>query len=467
MKNYAYFPGCSAESTGLSFTKSTKYVTDRIGFKMDEIPDWNCCGTSAAKLTNHELGQALSARNLAIAEQMEGSPDVVAPCAGCYQALQNARRFVRENDANRERIEEIIELPYEGKARVVSLLEAFADGEVTEAVKSATLKPLRGLKVACYYGCTIVRPVNDESFDDAENPQSMDELLQAVGAEPVDWAFKTECCSGSQAVAMPGIAHRLIDKIFENAQANGAECIATTCPLCQLNLDMREAEINKMRVARGLEPFNIPVYYFTELLGAALGGRADELGTDIHFHPAREFLMEAELRGLKIAEEERKAAEEAARKEAERAAKIAAAKAAQAAKAAKAAQAKKAGEAAPQEKAPKKPAKKDLATETTYRKPRHSQEEKDLKAAQEALAVKQAQLDAARATEEKLREELAAQTEELARAKRRADARAAFEPAKTDADDAAPKPLPSMPDSTKSAPTPESTPAPKEVTDHE
>jgi len=427
MKNYAYFPGCSAESTGLSFTKSTKYVTDRIGFKMTEIPDWNCCGTSAAKLTNHELGQALSARNLAIAEQMEGSPDVVAPCAGCYQALQNARRFVRESDANRARIEEIIEQPYEGKARVVSLLEAFADEEVTEAVKAAALKPLRGLKVACYYGCTIVRPVNDESFDDAENPQSMDELLRAVGAEPVDWAFKTECCSGSQSVAMPGIAHRLIDRIFENAAANGAECIATTCPLCQLNLDMRVAEINKMRVARGLEPFDIPVYYFTELIGAAMGGRADELGTDIHFYPAREFLMEAELRGLKIANEERAAAEEAARKEAERAAKIAAAQAARAKKA------KPAAEEAPKKKPTEK--KKPAAATTLYQKPQYAEEERALRSAQEALAAKQAELNAARNAADKLRQELAQQAEELARVRLRADARAAFENMHDDASD--------------------------------
>ena len=421
MKQYAYFPGCSAESTGLSFTKSTEYVAGRIGFKMKEIPDWNCCGTSAAKLTNHELGQALSARNLAIAEQMEGSPDVVAPCAGCYQALQNARRFVRESDAHRERIEEIIELPYEGKAKVVSLLEAFADDEVTEAVKSAALKPLRGLKVACYYGCTIVRPVNDESFDDAENPQSMDELLRAVGAEPVDWAFKTECCSGSQAVAMPGIAHRLIDRIFENAVANGAECIATTCPLCQLNLDMREAEINKMRVARGLEPFDIPVYYFTELLGAAMGGRADELGTDIHFFPAREFLMEAELRGLQIAAEERAAAEEAARKEAERAAKIAAAR-------------RRRRRPRPPREAPKKKAAGEEAGHrslpgepATYHKPQYAEEERAFRSAQEALAAKQAELQAARNVADKLREELAQQAEELARVRLRADARAAFE----------------------------------------
>ena len=246
----------------------------------------------------------------------------------------------------------------------------------------------------------------------------MDELLRAVGAEPVDWAFKTECCSGSQSVAMPGIAHRLIDRIFENAEANGAECIATTCPLCQLNLDMRVAEINKMRVARGLKAFNIPVYYFTELIGAAMGGRADELGTDIHFYPAREFLMKAELRGLQIAAEEQKAAEEAARKEAERAAKIAAAQAARAKKA-------KPAEDAPKKKPAAKPAAE--AATATYKKPQYAKEERALRDAQEALAAKQAELQAARNTADKLREELAQQAEELARVRMRADARAAFE----------------------------------------
>ena len=469
MKSYAYFPGCSAESTGLPFTLSSNFVAGQIGFKLTEIPDWNCCGTMAAKLENHELGHALSARNLAIAEQMEGQPDVVTSCAGCYQALNSARRFVRESDEHRERIEELISMPYAGDAKVVSLLEALLDEETLKSLKNAVWKPLRGLKTACYYGCTLVRPQYDGSFDDPENPQKMDDMMRAIGAEPVDWAFKTECCSGSQSVAMPGASKMLIERIFQNAKANGAECIVTTCPLCQLNLDMREAEINTSREARGLEPFDMPVYYFTQLIGAAMGGRADELGIDLHFHPAWEFLADAKLRAIQILDEERAAAEEAARKQAEREAKIAAAKAAQAAKAAKAAKTKKeagAEGAGVGKEAPKKPAKKDLATETTYRKPRHSQEEKDLKAAQEALAVKQAQLDAARATEEKLREELAAQAEELARAKRRADARAAFDTPEENAA-AETAPLKSMPDSTRSAPAPEVTPTKKEVSGDE
>ena len=465
MKSFAYFPGCSAESTGLAFTRSSAFVAEQIGFKLTEIPDWNCCGTMAAKLENHELGYALSARNLAIAEQMEGHPDVVASCAGCYQALNLARRFVRESEENREHIEELISMPYAGEAKVVSLLEAMSDEETIKMVKATVMKPLRGLKAACYYGCTLVRPEYEGSFDDPENPQSMDNMMRAIGAEPVDWAFKTECCSGSQAVAMPGASKVLIERIFQNAVANGAECIVTTCPLCQLNLDMREAEINKSRIARGLEPFDIPCYYFTELVGAAQGGRADELGIDLHFHPAWEFLADAKLRAIEILEKERAEAEEAARQEAERAAKIAAAKAAQAAKAA-AAKAKKAGkdeEAAPAKKAPKKPE----PTVSTYQKPRHSQEEKELKAAQEALALKQAQLNAARATEEMLREELAKQAEELARAKRRADARAAFENVHDDASGFEHTPLPAMPDSTRSAPVPSAAPATKEVTDNE
>lgn len=467
MKSYAYFPGCSAESTGLPFTRSSAFVAEQIGFKLTEIPDWNCCGTMAAKLESHELGYALAARNLAIAEQMEGQPDVVTSCAGCYQALNGARRFVRESDEHRERVEELIDMPYQGEAKVVSLLEALLDEEVLDTLKATIWKPLRGLKTACYYGCTLVRPQYEGSFDDPENPQSMDNMMRAIGAEPVDWAFKTECCSGSQAVALPGPSKVLIERIFQNAAANGAECIVTTCPLCQLNLDMREAEINKSREARGLEPFDMPVYYFTQLIGAAMGGRADELGIDLHFHPAWEFLADAKLRAIQIGEEERKAAEEAARKEAERAAKIAAAKAAQAAKAAKAKKADAAEKPEkPEKKVPKKP---EPGESATYHKPKLSQEEKDLKAAREALALKQAELNAAHAAEQKLREELAQQAEQLARAQRRADARLAFEETPAEAAEPAAKPLPDMPDSTRSAPTPAATdeaPA-KEVTDNE
>lgn len=330
---YAFFPGCSANTTGKSFTVSTNYVADAIGFELVEIPDWNCCGTSAAALTSPELEVALPARNLALSERELPGLDVVTSCAGCYRSLRTSLTYARESEDNLAHLRELIDMPYEATANVVSLLEAFADGDVRAAIAEHVTRKLRTLKVACYYGCAMVRPANVcGSFDDEEDPQSMDELMRLIGAEPVDWAFKTECCGAAQQMVVPKQAKPMIERIFENAQANGADCIVTSCPLCMLNLDMREAEINRARVARGLEPFDIPCYYFTELIGLAFGASVQEVGIDIHFHPAEQLLLQRELDALELEYSELLAAAEEKRKKAEMAAKIAAKKAEKAAR---------------------------------------------------------------------------------------------------------------------------------------
>ena len=333
MMKYAYFPGCSAQTTGKSFTISTDYVAEKIGFELVEIPDWNCCGTSAAALTSPELAVALPARSLAISERVFPDLDVVASCAGCYRSLKTSLAYARESQENRDRIKKIIIAPYEAKANVVSLLEAFAGDDVKEAIADKVQRKLRCLKVACYYGCAMVRPADICECDNVEDPQEMDALMALIGAEPVDWAFKTECCGAAQQMTVPDLAKPMIERIFQNAVANGADCIVTSCPLCMLNLDMREAEINKARVERGLEPFDIPCYYFTELIGLAFGGSPQELGIDIHFHPAERLLLQRELDALELEEAEMAERAEEERKKAEMAAKIAAKKAEKAAKA--------------------------------------------------------------------------------------------------------------------------------------
>lgn len=279
---YAYFPGCSASSTGISYTISTDYVARAIGLELQEIPDWNCCGTSAARLTSTDLGLGLPARSLALAEKMDSTLDVLAPCAGCYASLKGVEHFARQSDANRRYVENLIAMPYEAKGNVVSLLEALVQPEAQELITAQVKTGLRGLKVACYYGCALVRPAGICNFDDVENPQSMDDLMELVGASPVKWAFKTECCGASNQIAAPQASRPLIERIFQNAAANGAEAIVTACPLCMMNLDMREGEINKTRS----DAFDIPVYYFTELLGLSFGASAKEVGADRHFHPA-------------------------------------------------------------------------------------------------------------------------------------------------------------------------------------
>ena len=338
---YAFFPGCSANTTGKSFTISTDYVARAIGFELVEIPDWNCCGTSAAALTSPELEVALPARNLAISERELPGLDVVASCAGCYRSLRSSLTYARESEENLAHLGELIDMPYQAQANVVSLLEAFSDEDVRAAIADKVVRKLRCLKVACYYGCAMVRPANVcGDFDDEEDPQSMDELMALIGAEPVEWAFKTECCGAAQQMVVPKQAKPMIERIFENAAANGADCIVTSCPLCMLNLDMREAEINRARVAAGKEPFDIPCYYFTELIGLAFGAAVEEVGIDIHFHPAEKLLLQRELDALNLEYEEMVAAAEEKRKKEEMAAKIAAKKAEKAAKAKAEAEAK-------------------------------------------------------------------------------------------------------------------------------
>jgi len=288
---YAYFPGCSANSTGISFTLSADYVGGRIGLELAEIPDWCCCGTSAALVTSADLSLALPARSLALAEQHLPGLDIATPCAGCFASLKGAQHYVRSGEEQRAHVEQLIEMTYEASAEVYSFLEVMAQPEVSEQIAGQLTNSLNGLKVASYYGCALVRPVDVTQFDDPENPQSMDKLMELAGAEPVDWAYKTECCGASHQISEPKGARLLVERIFADAAANGAEAIACACPLCLLNLDLREKELNQQRQAAGQPPLDIPVYYFTELLGAALGGTAKQLGIDRHFWPAVQLLQ--------------------------------------------------------------------------------------------------------------------------------------------------------------------------------
>lgn len=279
---YAYFPGCSAESTGISYTMSVAYVADKLGIELREIPDWCCCGTSAARLTDADLALALPARSLALSEKMDPELDVVAPCAGCYSSLKASAHYAKQSEDNRRHVESLIGMSYAAQAEVLDVLDMLLAPETVQALEAAITRRFSGLKVACYYGCALVRPVGICRPDDAENPQSMDRLVALTGAEPVSWAFKTECCGASDHISYPEGAKQMVARIFQNAAENGADVIVTACPLCWMNLDMREDEVNRLNGTS----YDIPVYYITELLGAALAGTPEELGTLKHFRPA-------------------------------------------------------------------------------------------------------------------------------------------------------------------------------------
>lgn len=325
---YALFPGCSATSTGIAYTLSYNYVARACGIELAEIPDWNCCGATSAHRESELLGDALPARSLALSEGTFGDTPVLAPCAGCYQHLKTAVEHARANDERRAKVAEVIQRPWDATADVVNGLEPFTNEDIQAKVRDHVTTPLDGLKVACYYGCALLRPA-EVAFDDDEHPQAMEEIVALTGAEPVEWNFHNECCGASHHIAIPEAGRTMTRRILENAAANGADAIACACPLCMLNLDMREAETNAARAKEGLPALDIPVYYFTELLAASFGAAPEKVGLNRHFYPA------ADLHNRALAAWNKKQEEIAAAKAAAEAEKEAKRKAAAAARAAK------------------------------------------------------------------------------------------------------------------------------------
>lgn len=261
-----YFPGCSLHSTAKDYDKSTQAVCERLGVELVELSNWNCCGSTLVRTSDMFLSVALPCRNLAIAEA-EGL-DLMAPCAVCYSRFKQAQYEVRNDSVLKERVVGAIELDYKGNCDVYSPIGLIYEKIGLEAVRENVKRTLNGLRIATYYGCLLVRPPKITQMDDPENPVFLDKLMQAAGAETVDWSHKTECCGGSLSISRADIVERLVDEIMRSAQAEGANCIVTACPLCQTNLEIYQADAGK----RFGQTYDIPIYYFTELLEMAFGG---------------------------------------------------------------------------------------------------------------------------------------------------------------------------------------------------
>lgn len=273
-----YFPGCSLESSAREFDESLRAVLGKLGVDLVEVPDWACCGTSSAHNLDHRLALALPARTLALAEA-EGFEEVLAPCSACFARLASAHAELSADPALARQVSEDMELPWKGTARVVNILELFE--RLGDKLDAAVQKPL-GRKMACYYGCLLVRPPDVVKFDRPEDPQSMDRVVNRVGGIAVDWDHKTECCGASLAVARTDVVARLCARILDNADKRGAEAIVVACPLCQANLDMRRSEIER-EMGRTC---SMPVLYITQVVGLALGLSHEELGLHRHLVPA-------------------------------------------------------------------------------------------------------------------------------------------------------------------------------------
>jgi len=221
-----------------------------------ELPDWNCCGASAAHSTDDSLAHQLADRNLRIAVK-EGK-DLIIPCAACYSRLKAA-----------EKKEEASTPAVPGKIRVLSILEFLAGTEMAEKIQTLKKRSLEGLRVVCYYGCLYSRPPRVTGAKNCENPDEMDRLMKKIGVESVPWSYKTDCCGGALVLTRTDIVRRLTRKLFDRALEAGAEAIVVACPLCQANLDTRQEEISR----EAGQAYDLPIFYFTELMGVALGYR--------------------------------------------------------------------------------------------------------------------------------------------------------------------------------------------------
>jgi heterodisulfide reductase subunit B len=274
MKHYSYYPGCSAEATAIPLGISVPPVAKALDIDLAELEDWNCCGSTPYGSTNKLEAGAMAARNLALAEKT--GLDLVTPCSNCYVVLASLNENLKELPPFREKVNEALgaaDLTYGGGVKVRHLAEVLYTDITPEGIASKVTKPLKGLKVAAYYGCQLVRP---NGFDDPESPHSLDELVASLGADAVPWEMKARCCGSSLVMSEPDVALGLINKLLKNAQAHGAQCLVTPCPLCQINLDAYQSQVN----SKFKTSYNLPVLFVTQLIGVALGIPAKELALD-------------------------------------------------------------------------------------------------------------------------------------------------------------------------------------------
>jgi heterodisulfide reductase subunit B len=275
--NLGYYPGCALHGSSNDYEQSVRACLGALGVNLAEIDDWICCGATAAHSLNHKLAVALPARNLALAGR-QGYAEMLAPCPMCSMQLLKAERALASDSQLRAEIAATVEAELNGGPRVLNIIQVFEQIGL-ETLKKAVQNPLKEMKAACYYGCLLVRPPAVTEFDDAEQPESMEAVISALGAKPVAWSMKTECCGAGMTMASAETVLELSGKILANAAARGANCVVVACPMCHVNLDMTQPAIQE---ASGVE-YNLPIYYLTDVVGMALGLSREELGVDRHF----------------------------------------------------------------------------------------------------------------------------------------------------------------------------------------
>jgi len=252
---FSYFPGCTDRSSSMEYGLSTEEVFRVLGVELVEVEDWNCCGAAATHSLNRLLSLCLPARIMSKV-LLSGLTSLVVPCAGCFSNLKRVEYVLRNEQRDRRVIEEIVGFRYDPSLEILALLDVVVNRVGLERVYERVRRSLKGLRVACYYGCALVRHPKVTRFDDPENPQSMDRLMRVLGAEPVEWSYKVDCCGADLAMTYGSMVRQMVGRIVFMAREAGAQAMVTSCGLCQMNLEMRQQ-------------LGLPVFYFTELMGVA------------------------------------------------------------------------------------------------------------------------------------------------------------------------------------------------------
>ncbi|HEX7475404.1 MAG TPA: CoB--CoM heterodisulfide reductase iron-sulfur subunit B family protein [Dehalococcoidales bacterium] len=280
----SYYPGCSLDGTAIEYKKSLEAVAQGLDIELAELPDWTCCGASSAHVTDNQLAVSLAGRNLMIADKI--GLDLLVPCSACFQRMKSADRELKAGKSVAG-----VSQSYTGKFEIKHAADLIWEKIGEKIIASKVKKPLAGLKPVCYYGCLTTRPSKITGASDPEDPQSMDEIMKAMGADVKNWSYKTDCCGGNLMLTHPALAKKLVKKIFDMAIEAGADCLVVACPMCQSNLDTRQKEICR----DDGQKYDLPVYYFTELMELAFGLPGAEKYLDKHLTEAKSLLKKKEL----------------------------------------------------------------------------------------------------------------------------------------------------------------------------
>jgi len=303
-----YFPGCSLRHSSAEFDVSTRKVLQVLGVEFKEVPEWTCCGSTPAHMMDHLLAQSLAARNLRQAALV--GTEMLAPCPSCYQREKNAEIEIHKSDAFRAEVNEVLDEPYEADVKVFSLPEYLIKFVGEEKVAAAVKTDLSQLKVVPYYGCLLGRPSELTGECDNEQPMMMDLLLQAAGADVKWWNYKTECCGASVGMPKLEIQRQLSGKVLRQALAAGADAVVVCCPLCHVNLDLKQAQINSYS---GTD-YEVPILYLPQVLGLAFGLTPDDVMLNKNVVDPEPLVKKAIGEAVRIkAEEDQKSADKAAK----------------------------------------------------------------------------------------------------------------------------------------------------------